>query len=475
MGFLKHKWEYGIGLLYLVALCVSIASEFYWALLFPLFLTVCVLAIFRLDVLLLSLALLTPLSINLEEFGDFPVAMFLPTEPIMFGVLLLFIVRFVFMRGLTKEILLHPISIIVIWQLMWLCITAFTSSMPLVSFKFLLARMWFVVSFYFLGIYLFKNIKNAYRFIWLYILGMAIVSVYTVTTHASYGFDHVTAHWVMSPFFKDHTSYGAMLAFFFPFLIGFYFRRNQGGEQVAFLSILLLVFTVAIILSYTRAAWLSLVCCLGILALIRFRVKFKTLLIIGLGLAATLFVTGEELIRTIERNDQDAKGGLTEHVVSMANVSTDASNLERLNRWSSAWRMFKERPLFGWGPGTYQFKYAPFQHPSEKTIISTNAGDVGNAHSEYIGPLAEQGVIGMLNMFLLVGFVVYLGIMLTIRLADYEHRLLALCSVLALISYFLHGFLNNFLDTDKASVPVWGCIALLVSMDLYCKKKEPTE
>ena len=44
------------------------------------------------------------------------------------------------------------------------------------------------------------------------------------------------------------------------------------------------------------------------------------------------------------------------------------------------------------------FLYAPYQKPSEKTIISTNAGNRGNAHSEYLGPMAESGILGLLTL-----------------------------------------------------------------------------
>ena len=30
--------------------------------------------------------------------------------------------------------------------------------------------------------------------------------------------------------------------------------------------------------------------------------------------------------------------------------------------------------------------------------------------------------------------------------------------------------MNNYLDTDKASVPFWGFIALIVAIDVYHKK-----
>jgi O-antigen ligase len=131
--------------------------------------------------------------------------------------------------------------------------------------------------------------------------------------------------------------------------------------------------------------------------------------------------------------------------------------------------MFDERPFFGFGPGTYQFEYAPFQISKEKTIISTNAGDRGNAHSEYIGPLAEQGLAGMLLMVLLVICIMVYGMRIYRNATTPENRLLSMTVLLGLITYFLHGTMNNFLDTDKASVPVWAFIAMLVAMDLRQK------
>jgi O-antigen ligase len=152
---------------------------------------------------------------------------------------------------------------------------------------------------------------------------------------------------------------------------------------------------------------------------------------------------------------------------SAANVTTDASNLERLNRWSCAMSMFEERPMFGFGPGTYAFEYARFQKPENITIISTNFGDGGNAHSEYLGPLSEMGVFGLLTTLLLIGTIFYKGITLYNRWGegDREMRVLLLCMLLSLVTYFVHGILNNYLDTDKACVPIFTICACIVVME----------
>ena len=180
-----------------------------------------------------------------------------------------------------------------------------------------------------------------------------------------------------------------------------------------------------------------------------------------------------QILMKMEKNNQDSSNNLAEHVQSISNISTDASNLERINRWQAALRMAEERPVFGWGGGTYQFVYAPFQLAKEKTIISTNLGDKGNAHSEYLGPLAEMGIPGLLIVLVLVIVVMYKGLMIY-RRGDREDKFLTLMATLGLVTYFVHGLLNNFLDTDKLSVPFWGFIAVIVAMDVY-HTREPEE
>ncbi|HOZ88078.1 MAG TPA: O-antigen ligase family protein, partial [Bacteroidia bacterium] len=159
------------------------------------------------------------------------------------------------------------------------------------------------------------------------------------------------------------------------------------------------------------------------------------------------------------------------NVESVSNISTDASNLERLNRWSCAIRMWEDKPILGWGPGTYMFKYAPYQLSRDLTIISTNFGTNGNAHSEYLGPLSEQGIFGLVIVIALLLYATSLGYRLVYAVEDKETKILVTGLFLGLMTYFVHGFLNNFLDTDKLSLPFWGFLAALVTIDLYYDKK----
>jgi len=130
--------------------------------------------------------------------------------------------------------------------------------------------------------------------------------------------------------------------------------------------------------------------------------------------------------------------------------------------------MFLERPFVGFGPGTYAFEYAPFQDPENLTIISTNFGDLGNAHSEYLGTLSETGAIGLFLFIMIIGGIFYSSIRLYYFTpkADTDKRLLIIGIIISLSSYFIHAFLNNYLDTDKAAIPIWAMCAMIVSMSL---------
>jgi putative inorganic carbon (HCO3(-)) transporter len=470
---LKSKFVYLVGLLFITVFSYLLYNDSYWYFFaaVPVIFFLIGLALVSLDKLLLFIVFCTPLSFNIESVIDANFGLYLPTEPLMFGAMLLFFIKLLYTRSYDINVAKHPVTIALLINLIWLTITCITSEMPIVSFKFLLSRLWFVVTFYFLATQMFKQKANLLKFVWMYIIPLVIVIFITVIHHSMYGFTVKAGHWVMNPFYKDHTSYGAILAMFFPFIVWQLLKKGQSAPRKITLGLLTIVFIIALILSYTRAAWLSLIFALCVYLAFIFKIKFKTLAAIGIAVVALLFVLQDDIFMKLEKNRQDSSTDLTEHVQSMSNVSTDASNLERINRWSCAVKMFAERPVFGWGPGTYMFQYAPFQHSSHLTIISTNFGNMGNAHSEYLGPLAESGVFGALTFLVLIGLIIYRSSLLYIRLEDEDMKMLVMTLLLGLITYLVHGILNNYLDTDKASVPFWGFTAILVMIDLYHSPK----
>ncbi|HMM11753.1 MAG TPA: O-antigen ligase family protein [Bacteroidales bacterium] len=469
----KTAWVYlGTAIYLAISLYLMVSKDIWYFFALPLVLGVLLLYIYSLDKVLLLISFITPLSLNIENM-DAGLAISLPAEPMLFGVLVLYLAKLLYEGHYDRRATAHPISLIIFLMLFWMLITTFTSEMPLVSAKAIVARLWFIVPSYFLAIQVFRKIKNIHWFIWLYNIALIIVIGYTIYRHWTFGFSDKSAHWVMSPLYNDHTAYGAALALFLILTIGYIFYPGLSHTRRFWVVSMAILLAVATLLSLSRAAWISLAVSAGVFAAVWLRIKFRYILAGFVIIIAFLISFQHQIIDTLEKNKQDSSADFVEHVQSIYNISSDASNLERINRWQAALRLFNERPLFGWGPGTYQFVYGPYQRSKEKTIISTNAGDGGNAHSEYIGPLSEMGLPGMLIVFLLVGTMIYQGLRTYKQSKNKQARVLSLSATLALISYFTHGLLNNFLDTDKLSVPVWGCMAIIVAVELYYKNLEP--
>tara|TARA_R110002050_G_C8962575_1_gene514659 strand:+ start:7791 stop:9176 length:1386 start_codon:yes stop_codon:yes gene_type:complete len=443
--------------------------EVYYFMLIPLALAIVAIALFRLDWLLLFIMFLVPASLTISDVGG-GLGLTLPTDPLLFGAMMVFILKTLFNGDYDIKIIKNPITLSVIAMLVWMFFSVLFSRLPMVSLKFFMAKLWFIIPFFFAGVLLFKNRQNIIKITWFFVIPMSGVIIYTMIRQYARGFDIQAAHWVMQPFFSDHTSYGAMMAFFIPAMFAQinYMKWEINTKILA--GVLLGIFILGTVLSYTRAAWVSLVVAIALYSLIKLKIRWWVVALSGLTVVAMVFMFWVTVLQKLEKNRQDSSGDLAEHVESMSNVATDASNLERLNRWSAAFKMFGESPIVGTGPGTYAFLYAPYQLSSNLTVISTNFGNLGNAHSEYFGPLAEQGVPGLAIWLVLIFFIFYRGIITYYRLKDSKNKALLMGAILGLTTYLIHGTLNNFLDTDKAAVPFWAFVAIIVAMDVYFEK-----
>jgi len=461
---------WGILISYIALNSIMLALEIFYIPLVPAVLLFLVLAIVSADKYLLLIVFFVPVSVPLSRLVEgLSIDMYLPTEPLLAGLLLLYMLKYLMRDRIDLKVLRHPVSLAIYFHLAWLFITSLTSTDMLVSFKMLISRLWFIVGFYLLASQLFKSEKRMHSYIWLYVIAFTFVIIYALINHMQYGLDNqVMAHRVASPFYKDHTSYGATLGFLLPVLVALFLFIKREDFNIRFLMILLiLLFVFATVVSYTRATWLSILASVGFWAILKLKIRFEIVLVGAALLIGFFFSVRTEIMLQLEQNRVESSGEFSEHIQSISNITTDQSNLERINRWSCAIRMWQDKPLFGFGPGTYQFEYGRYQRSYEKTRISTDFGTMGNAHSEYLGPLAEAGVFGLLSILLVIGTTLYTGIRVYLTSMKRSVRIFSLAVLVGLVSYYLHGMLNNFLDTDKISALFWGFTAMLVAMDVY--------
>ena len=472
---------WGILISFIALNSIMLALEIYYVPLVPVVLLFLALGIVAADKFLLAIVFFVPVSIPLSRLVEgLSIDMYLPTEPLLAGLLLLYIIKYLMGDRIDLRVLRHPVTLAVYFHLAWMFVSSLTSSDLLVSFKMFASRLWFVVGFYLLATQLFRDEKRMHTYVWLFVAAFTGVIIYAIINHMQYGLDNqVMAHRVASPFYKDHTSYGASLGFLLPVLVGLFLLIKREAINTRFMMLLLiLLFAFATVVSYTRATWVSILASFGFWAILKLRIRFEIVLVGAAILVGLFFSLRTQIILQLEQNRVESSSEFSEHVQSISNITTDQSNLERLNRWSCAVRMWKEKPLFGFGPGTYQFEYGRFQRSYEKTRISTDFGTMGNAHSEYLGPLSESGFFGLLSILLVIGTTLYTGIRVYFTSMKRSIRIFSLAVLVGLVSYYLHGLLNNFLDTDKISVLFWGYTAMLVAMDVYhrdVREKDPAD
>ncbi len=444
--------------------------------LIPFVLVLFFLAFLALDKLLLIILFSTPLSLELSEFvPSTPMNMTLPTEPLIFLAMCIFFLKLFSERKFDKKVLKHPISICIYIYLGWLFFTCLLSEMPIVSFKYLLTRIWFITCFYFIVTQFVVNEKNISKYILAYALGFMFVIGYTLVNHSSSFFSHDASYRVMQPFFRDHTSYGAALALLIPAMFVVLRRTKENFSAKFFITILLILLCIALLFSYTRAAWGGIIGVGLLWVVLKLKIRIRTLIITGLFCIVAAAPFYNDIIYKLSKNTEVSSTDFISHIKSSSNITSDDSNAERINRWKCAFRMFKERPITGFGPGTYMFLYGPFQNSQDKTKISTNAGDLGNAHSEYLGLLADAGLFGALSFIGLLIMVLVVGFNLYNTTKNTLTKDTVLYLMLGLITYYLHGFLNNFLDMDKIASLFWGFIAMIVMLDIKEKRQISNE
>ena len=452
-------------------LMYSLLYEYYFYLLIPVILFVVVLLFINIKIAPFLIAFITPLSVT---YTIKELAISLPSEPLLIFIMLLFVWEVFFTNRYDKKVLKHPVSIAIYISLAWTFVTSIFSVDYLVSFKYLLSQFWFIIPCYFVVIPLFRKFKNLKNFFLCYVIPLSVIAIVCIGLLSTENFALSYAHYVMQPFYNDHTAYGAVLALFVPLSFVFVVGNEKLTPNIywrIFSTIVFIVLVLGLILSYSRAAWASVLAAIGVFVVVKMKIKLKTILI-GIGVVgAFVLIFWSSILGMLQQNNQDSSGNMVEHMTSITNISTDDSNVERLNRWACALAMFEERPIVGWGPGTYKFIYSGYQKSYNLTQISTNAGILGSTHSEYLKPLSEQGFFGTIAVLILYLTTVCIGLKVYHKAEDKAVADLALFLVLSLVTYYVHGVFNNFLETEKLAVPFWGLTAMIVALDIYYPKK----
>ena len=119
----KVPLVYLLSLAYVAMNAYMIYKDMYWSLMLPLFLVMLWFYIYRLDVIMLLIVALTPVAVNVVQF-ELGAGSVIPTEPLLFGVLVIFILKLFYNNDFDPKVWKHPLSVLVLVQLAWMLITS---------------------------------------------------------------------------------------------------------------------------------------------------------------------------------------------------------------------------------------------------------------------------------------------------------------------------------------------------------------
>lgn len=412
-----------------------------------------------------------PVSVHLSNIG-LGLGLSLPGEGLLILVFIGVVWRMIFHYQIYKPIIFHPISLLIFAHLIWMVLSTLFSVLPAVSIKFDVIRVIYIFVFYVYGARTFLDKTGFKRFVGMYLIGMVPIIIYALINHVPSAFSVETANRICYPFFNDHTIYAACIVMLLPSILCFI--KLETGKRVLGIPLPLFYILGSIILltglffSYSRAGWLSALLGGTVVIPIYFKLRLKwftvicSLAIVGFGL---FFLLNRPLVAHNEVKNVD------ELVSSVTDTEKNHSNTERINRWKSAWEMFKTRPIVGFGPGTFMFVYDRYQ--KDKTAVSVSDASMGGAHSEYLKPLSEQGFLGLLFFVAILLYTFFKGYLVSIKFGSVNRGLLVAC-LIGLVTYYIHGAFNFFLDTDKSSILFWGLIAYVMVTDEKMKNENIT-
>lgn len=461
---------YGFSALTLALFFVSIYTENYLLLLIPPAILFVYLSVNDIKTIYLLLLITIPLSIEVALPNGF--ATDFPTELLIGGLMILFFPYILTHTGaIDKDFFRHPLIFLLALHFTWIIISSLYSSNAFVSFKFTLAKTWYVVTFVFVTAIIIKSVQDFKAAFWCLLLPLIFTIVYTLIRHSRDNFEFLYVNTPMLPFFRNHVSYACTIAQMVPFtaLALSWYRKKSFSKRWLIFSIALML--VAVYFSYTRSAWLALITALGMMVLVRFRlVKWAVPLALAacIGFFVYMGYHDHYLNHAPDFETTVYHPELGEHLASTFE-GKDVSSAERIYRWVAGVRMWTHEPWVGFGPGNFYNFYKSFTVNSFRTWVSEN-NERSSIHNYFLLVLVEQGIIGLFIFLALTIAIFIYGERIYYQTQSKEDKHYVLALLLCITIIYVNTFLSDLLETDKTGSFFFICLALLINQDVRNKK-----
>ncbi len=392
----------------------------------------------------------------------------LPTEPMM--ILLTGIgiaIGISKIKNANLNFLFHPVSVFLILHLFWLFFTTLFSQTPVISIKFFLAKIWYVIPFYFMTFHFVKDRTSVLKIWRILSVALSFAIIYTLIRHAWAGFTFKASHKAPNPIFRNHVNYATMIAAVLPLLCGVLITDTK---KKFFSWVMVALFLLGIIFSFTRAAQLTVFIMIGAYFAVRWRMIkiFILMSVIGAILGGAYLVHNNAFMQYAPDFDRTVEQTKFDKLIEATYKMEDVSTMERVYRWVAAGYMIADKPITGFGPGGFYSNYKKYTVYNFRTWVSDNPEKSG-IHSYYLMTTVEQGVIGLV-IFLLFCFSVLIRGQRAYHHAHPSDRPVIMASILSFLAICCVNIINDLIEVDKLGPLFFMNAAIIVWYDIRIHK-----
>lgn len=420
--------------------------------------------------------LMAMLPCSIEYYFPNGLATDLPTEPLMAGLMMVTFTLLLFRKNsLPQGFLSNPLIVVLMLHLFWILICAINSDLPVFSFKVFLAKLWYFAPFTLLTGIVMRKDADFKIFFWCIFIPLTVLVFITLLRHGIlYHFSFTDVNKCVTPYFRNHVNYAAMMSIFFPFILwaASWYKRNTFLHKM--LLFFILFYVVAIYLSFTRTAMLAVLGMIPFYFMVKWRLT--KIAVAGLIVLSTfgltwLFHNNHYLRFAPSYQETIYHDDFSSHLSSTFE-GKDASSMERVYRWVAASRMIHDRPWMGVGSGNFNNYYQSYTVTSFETYLSDNE-ERSTVHNYYLLMLTEQGWPG-LCIFLLLTFMVFVyGEYIYFRMKTRENKRAVMILLLVMFSIIINLLLSDMLESDKVGPFFFMDFAMLALFDLGVVSMEP--
>ncbi len=417
------------------------------------------------------LLILLPLSTELNPTAS--LGLDFPDEPILWLLTVAVIGLLLFQPSNFFEVFKTKVCIFILLWLLWIIVTIFFSTQPLLSLKFLLAKIWYILPLVLVTPILVNQPTHFKKIGLCLCIPMLFTILQTLVRHGFYGFNFISIKKTLFPFFRNHVNYASMLVCLFPvgWLIHKFTPADAPNKKLVNMG--LLIAGIGLFFAYSRGAWLALIVGLITAWLIRKKIMLHTIIsaIVLLTITVLAFTYQNNYLRFAPEHDQTIfHSDFRDHLNATITLK-DISNAERFHRWVAGIRMVAEKPVTGFGPNSFYSQYQPYTVSSFKTWVSNNP-EHSTVHNYFLLTAIEQGMVGLI---LLVALWMYLLIQSQTLYHQFKNKFyqaiaLAIGTILSMMACI--NFTSDLIETDKIGGLFWLSAGLIISLQLRLKQEQ---